>query len=407
MDIINLNSFLEFGYFLDYKFPDYSVDFSRTDKLKYKNVDEELLIDTGISLWNNAIDKQFVHNEKHVIPLSGGLDSRAILGSLLKYTDAKNIHTYTFGTPGTFDFDIGNKIAKIIGTNHTNFPLTKYNYSIDDLIGISGRVDHQTLLFLHPPVSMIDNLFSDFNVWSGTIIDVFFGRHNHLKRANNLKDGILNSFSENKYVESIDLTKNGEYDYSKYISFNEAAAKTHAYEHIIDLLNRQLKFIAPHVLMKGYNYKTLLDDDLTDFALSIDEKLLDNQYLYKKIFVKEFPYLFSLPNKTSQGLSLNPSVINKFSNILIKGVNSYKRRLSINYTDPNLNYIDFNHGIRHRKDLNTIIYSSIMDLKERKIIDWIDIDNIWKRHINKESDHADALITLASLEIHLKAGKSL
>jgi len=48
-----------------------------------------------------------------------------------------------------------------------------------------------------------------------------------------------------------------------------------------------------------------------------------------------------------------------------------------------------------------------MDLKERKIIDWIDIDNIWKRHINKESDHADALITLASLEIHLKAGKSL
>ena len=72
MDIINLNSFLEFGYFLDYKFPDYSVDFSRTDKLKYKNVDEELLIDTGISLWNNAIDKQFVNNEKHVIPLSGG-----------------------------------------------------------------------------------------------------------------------------------------------------------------------------------------------------------------------------------------------------------------------------------------------------------------------------------------------
>ena len=43
MDIINLNSFLEFGYFLDYKFPDYSVDFSRTDKLKYKNVDEELV----------------------------------------------------------------------------------------------------------------------------------------------------------------------------------------------------------------------------------------------------------------------------------------------------------------------------------------------------------------------------
>ena len=43
----------------------------------------------------------------------------------------------------------------------------------------------------------------------------------------------------------------------------------------------------------------------------------------------------------------------------------------------------------------------------QEIIDWINIDNIWKRHINNDSDHADALITLASLEIHLKAGKSL
>ena len=46
-------------------------------------------------------------------------------------------------------------------------------------------------------------------------------------------------------------------------------------------------------------------------------------------------------------------------------------------------------------------------LKKRKIVDWIDIDEIWKRHINKTADHADALLTLASLEIHLKAGKKL
>jgi len=407
MDITNLNSFLKFGYFLDYNFQDYAVDFSRTDKLKYENVPEDQLIDIGINLWNNAIEKQFVPNEKHVVPLSGGLDSRAILGSLLKFTEAKNINTYTFGTPGTLDFEIGNKIAKKIGTNHKTLPLTEFRYNIDELLEVSGRVDHQTLLFLHPPVSMVDHLFADHNVWSGTIIDVFFGRHTHQKKAKNLKDAISNSFSENIFVNSIDLTNIDDHEYAKYISFDNTTENIHDYEHVIDLLNRQLKFIAPHVLMKGYNYKTLLNDNLTDFALSMDSNLLDNQYLYKKMFLKEFPYLFSLPNKNSNGLSLNPSLSSKYINNIHRGLNSIRRRFSHNYVDPGLNYIDFNEGIRNRKDLNTIIYSSIKDLENRKIVDWINIDDIWKRHIKKEANHADALIALASLEIHLKAGKIL
>lgn len=407
MDIINLNSFLKFGYFLNYKYPSYTVDFSRTDKLKYINVPEVELIDIGVDLWNEAIDKQFDSNQKHVVPLSGGLDSRAILGTLLNFTEAKNIHTYTFGTPGTLDFEIGNKIAKEFGTNHKKLPLTEYSYKIEDLIHVSNRVDHQTLLFLHPPVAIIDQLFADYNVWSGTIIDVFFGRHTHQKKALNLNDAMLNSFSENIFVNSIDLTNIFDNEFFKYIDFDFNTQNIHHYEHVIDLLNRQLKFIAPHVLMKGYNYKTLLDDNLTNFALSIDNNLLENQYLYKKIFLKAFPYLFSLPNKTSQGLSLNASKTALYLNRLMRGVNSIKKRVSSNYIDPGINYIDFESGIRERNDLNQVIYSSIMELKERKIVEWIDIDGIWERHMNKEVNHADALITLASLEIHLKAGKTL
>jgi len=61
----------------------------------------------------------------------------------------------------------------------------------------------------------------------------------------------------------------------------------------------------------------------------------------------------------------------------------------------------------NRSDLKNIIHENIMDLKQRKIIDWIDIDSIWDRHINKKANYADALLVLASLEIHLKAGKKL
>ena len=50
---------------------------------------------------------------------------------------------------------------------------------------------------------------------------------------------------------------------------------------------------------------------------------------------------------------------------------------------------------------------NVMDLKSRNIIDWIDIELILKNHLSNKGDFADALIVLASLEIHLKSGLKL
>lgn len=183
MDIINLNSFLKFGYFLDYKNPNYNIDFSGIDKSRYENSRENELIDISINLWKDALIRNFNPNENNVVPLSGGIDSGAILATLLELTYARNIYSYTFGTPGTLDYEIGNYIAKVVGTKHTEIPLTEHEYNLAELIDISKRIDHQTIMFLHPPVSVIDDLFSDFNVWSGTIIDVYFGRHTHIQKA--------------------------------------------------------------------------------------------------------------------------------------------------------------------------------------------------------------------------------
>ena len=78
-----------------------------------------------------------------------------------------------------------------------------------------------------------------------------------------------------------------------------------------------------------------------------------------------------------------------------------------NHVNPGVNYIDFNMGIRERNDLKSVIYENINDLKSRKIVEWINIEKIWKDHINNKNNHGEALLTLASLEIHLKAGKKL
>lgn len=408
MNTVNINSFLQFGYFLDYKNPDYTIDFSGTDKSRYEHTPEAELIDTGITLWKKAIEKQFNTHEKHVVPLSGGIDSRAILASLLELTDASNIHTYTFGTPGTLDYEIGNRIARVAGTKHTPCNLMEYAYDLNELIDISKRVDHQTLMFLSPRIAVLDDMFGDWNVWSGIIIDVFFGRHTHTQKANAWEQAILNSFKENTYTKSVNIVNVPEENYFKHIDYDPRVKGTLVLEHVIDLMNRQVKFVAPIVLMKGYKYKLLFTDKaLTDFALSINNCLNEDQYFYKEMFLKAYPHLFSFPVKSNCGLPLSAG---RFQVYRRRMLNKFKRTTNTLFPlfiNPDINYLDFDEAIRNKADLNKIIYECIMDLKQKHIVDWIDIESIWNRHIGGKANHSDALLTLASLEIHLKAGKTM
>lgn len=73
----------------------------------------------------------------------------------------------------------------------------------------------------------------------------------------------------------------------------------------------------------------------------------------------------------------------------------------------NINYLDFNEKIRTKKDLKDVISTNVMNLKQRNIIDWINIEDILNNHLSNKGNHADALIVLASLEIHLKSGIKL
>ena len=69
-----------------------------------------------------------------------------------------------------------------------------------------------------------------------------------------------------------------------------------------------------------------------------------------------------------------------------------------------INYLDFNEKIRTKKDLKDVIINNVMDLKQRNIIEWINIEEILNNHLTNKGNYADALIVLASLEIHLKNG---
>src|SRR5690625_1850602 len=260
----DIESFLKIGYFLNYNNPSLSFDFSQIDKEKYIGLSFEELIELGISIFMKAIQTRFSNNEKHVIPLSGGLDSRAVLAALLEFTNASNIHTYTFGTPGTLDYDIGYQVADIIGTNHISLPLNNYRYSMDELIDISHRINHQTVLFHHPPIWLLDELYKDYTFWSGFLGGELTDARFIEKEDSELKVVKRNFITDNKYQNEVFFTNSADENIFDQLthSYNEDLTN---YE-VIEYNNRQLKFIAPHLLIDGFNYQLpFMDQNVINF----------------------------------------------------------------------------------------------------------------------------------------------
>lgn len=406
--ILNLNSFLKFGYFLDYRNKKYEINLKCINRSKLSGLEEHDLIELLGNYFKKAIIKQYKPNVKNCVPLSGGLDSRAILAVLLELTDAKSINTYTFGTPGTYDYELGKEIAKKTGTNHIQIKLNDFDYSEEDLISTAKRFDYQTILFFHPPLKYLDDLFGDNAIWSGAIIDVFLGRHFHKSKSVNLESAILNSFKENLFVKSCDLACASDLELFSLIDYNESVDGLFCYEHIIDLLNRQLKYIAPHVLYNGSNFKVLFTDtDLIDFILSIDQNYNTKQYLYKKMLWKNYKDIFKVGYKDNFGLSL-------FANTTIKqflnNINRFKKminKIRPVFQDNFINYFDFSQRLNSDDRFSKIVYDNVMDLSLRKLIYWVDIITLLDNHRRKIVDHSDALLVLASLELNLKAGKTI
>lgn len=408
MDAINLNTFLKLGFFLRYHNPSYSINISNVNKKLYKDASEAELIDKGVELLKAAISENFSAHETHVVPISGGLDSRFILACLLEHTSAENIYTYTFGSPKTWDYEIGNLLAKKIGTHHMSFSLTQHQYHMDELIDTSRRMDHQTVLFHHPPVYEIDRLFAKHWIWSGWLGGEITGSHLPKEPASTLEGAKQSFVRKNTFVTSIDIRNCSDKEFFGLIERDALNREYLCFEEQFDFKNRQLKYIAPHVLFKGVNYKTpFLHQELVGFMLSIPAKYRHKKYLYNKMLLKSFPGLFTLPTKENLGLSLASSSFSVFGRRVLSRIKKEINKIKPVFTDPGINYLDFNQALRERSDLKKIVYDNLIDLKQRNIIDWIDFDKIWNTHMNKKANHADALMVLASLEIHLKAGKKL
>lgn len=365
---------------------------------------KDSLVARGAEIFRHVLrDTASGYKGYHVVPLSGGLDSRALLAGLLEFVPADRIVTATFGIRGSWDYEIGRLVAKACGVRNIAVDLASDEWRWD-------RTTTYDEVLAGPPVwlfeayvnrSLPELIGSDKVYWSGFMGDPLAGSKLYKQESGDWAGAKEVFASKNRFTRKLHLHKPGFSPSAVLPEVPVCDPEILNFDEQLDFLVRQASLILPLVVPSGYDYRLpFLHSEWVRFSLSVPREMRRGQQLYKSILVSAFPLAFTLPTKTYQGLPLGVSPLRfamrkgaiRLRDVITGGAFLRKRQA---------NYVDFNVGIRKRDDLRRWLESRIERLTERKILAWIDPKSIWNRHLSGELPAGEEVLLLAALEMEL------
>lgn len=341
-----IESFLKLGYYLDYS-P--SVTWPR--KVEPGGGSDvpsrELLIEAvGRSL--GAIKAPSI-----VVPLSGGLDSRLLLACVLEHYEAVDVNTYTFGEPGTWDYDLGNRVASAFGTRHERINLARENYTLESALYDSASVCAQTIIIFGTPFYFIKRVYGD----SAAFISGFMG------------DPVAGSKLPTPNEQSEAQTAAGFIE-KHTVAFPKLKTTTCMAESIaeldderltkserLDFANRQFKYIAPHVCPDETYFSPFMDPQWVGAMLNLPSNLRVDCRFYRDMCIREFPEFFGLlPVKGAAGGNLASNRAAVFTRKAINrlGVNLARAGVG-NWQDRGQNYLNLTRRMARDTAFNRLV----------------------------------------------------
>jgi hypothetical protein len=206
----DFESILYFGYYPDTKdstLPKKVNNASQNGKITQDRSD---LLERSIKCIEKTFEiciQSIPTSKTHIVPLSGGLDSRLILAALLKSRkiDNDNIKTVTFGSPHTWDFELSKQVAQSVGVKNNIIDLRSgnINWKTNDLKKAT-RWSGAPVPILESRVNMsIVEQFgrNDTVIWSGFFGDPSVGSHQPTNPANSWLEAIKHFINHNKIAE--------------------------------------------------------------------------------------------------------------------------------------------------------------------------------------------------------------
>lgn len=320
------------------------VNFSKSEEIVSKKYWDYSFHSENDVVWNESdyIDQFCIEIEKAVarqivsvtnigIPLSAGYDSRTLAGVVNRLSYQGGISSFSYGHKYAYDVFYGAKIATKLGYSHEYIPINT-SYLVDNakkfVWMFEGTVNclnsHMLLTFDFIKEKSIDAIltgfFGDILCGSGSwiySIGVYGGnddeaiiRGQYSVNADIFKDEDLAVYVKEKVLSQI---KNSTFENLRAMYFQCPSENRYYRSRYYSMHERQRRYTSFNLFVFDPVANVLcpfIDNDFVDFILHVPASLVIFQNLYRKMIVKYFPNLASIPHNETR-LPLNAGRIRK------------------------------------------------------------------------------------------------
>jgi|GEM_PF-4669564 len=262
-----------------------------------------------------------------ILPVSGGFDSRCVLGAVMECVESERICLTTFGGEDTIDFQVGQLLANTIGVRSHVFPIADDYYDTDVLRERALNSGYTYPAFAAKPKEMNKYISQkaingNISVW-GAGGDAITGSHlrsddDMLSSCNGFEDIASLLFKTRCYVPLSKVSELLHLEPQEAIQIVARLLK----ESVVEKHDKPWQFLdAWDIFVRGRMELinvVPLDDKLwccphfgreyfnVMSTQCFEEKL--NQNIYRRMLASRFKFLFSLPTKRLGGRPLVSSL---------------------------------------------------------------------------------------------------
>jgi hypothetical protein len=382
-----------------------------SDVLDPADVDRRTAIARGAEAFRDACRAELVWPAAgpHVVPLSGGIDSRMILAALVQLGRRERIEAVTFGIPGTWDFDLAPLVARAAGVRHHAIDLSTFVPSRRQLLRTLRRAPWTFPLEVAWNHVVFDRIGSHATYWSGSQANVLAGEGADEDIPD--WDRARQRFAALKgFSHAVSLTPPG------FRPEQALPARPILEDSCLNAFRQLHLFVRnpsrndPAQIPEGFDVRTPFHGEAwVDFILRYPEPILEHGRFYHEIAAHLSPELFALPTKNYLGHPVHAPAWR----VQLRRARLKAERLGMRHfprlpwpLDPKTNYVDFDGDLRAATPLRALVEPALCALAQRDVVDWLDPLELWDLHQSRRANLGDALTLLASLELVLLAAAS-
>lgn len=396
-----INAFLRFGYVPGD--PDLDPYLREVDLGARSPVGDAALLDRGEAALSAAFDRCLagVGGDTHVVPLSGGLDSRAILGELLGRVGTDRIRTVTFGVPGSWDYDIPKRITEEFDLEATFVPLDSGKLRWSDELVLEHCDPGSPVPVVERTVNRLSQervtgehtvYWSGFNVETGAIA----------MRGPESWDRACADFVTDNTV-STSLTAPAFDPASVLPSEPVVPREVLPFDQQLDYGLRQEYYSKPILFPDDRRRLALPFAELPwrAFCLSLPVERRRDRRTFERILQRRHPALFALPVDSNSGMPLDaPAPLPRLKGLAYSVLGMAPGPLGDRFRHPRRNYYDFD-AFFARDEIRPWVEANLRDLAGRDAVAWLRPLGVWDRYLGGARLGTEVRLLL-SLEVYFK-----